>query len=88
MRGLPVVFIGLLQGLSSAIGILGTLSYEWLSARVGTVRGLGAYVPINHIQTCTHIRYTSAVFPSVDTTQQPLHRPAPASWRSGAKSPA
>lgn len=48
MRGLPVVFIGLLQGLSSTIGILGTLSYEWLSARVGTVRGLGACVPINH----------------------------------------
>lgn len=42
MRGLPVVLIGAISGVSSALGILGTLSYAWLAARIGTVRSVCA----------------------------------------------
>ncbi len=86
MRGLPIVFVGLLQGAASLLGILGTLSYDFLASRIGTVRA----------RVCTH-RVASrrppafvAVFVSRLTYQRHTHthRRAPASCPCGCKWPA
>ena len=38
MRGLRVVYIGIAQGVSSGLGVLGTLCYAKAAARLGTIR--------------------------------------------------
>ena len=69
MRGLKPVYIALGQGLSSALGVLGTVTYEFLAARIGMVR---AWMMSGYASRCGRFPllflgllgpYTSAFFP-------------------------